>query len=940
MSSTAPITRPGFPVPPDFVVSDPQPPRPRPSIAVVAVHGVADQQPHESAGAIANLLLRVTRGGTSAYTSFRELPLRIPTAPVEVSDEAALARPTTSVFRMEERPRYLADPGAAEAAAAADQPGPDHLFMRAQLAGYEPDGLPYETIRLEGRKLEGGEPAAEVHVYEMYWADLSRLGSGFFRIFGEMYQLLLHLANLGRVVVDHAKLEFDRAGPPPKAEPAAPDSPAARKQRARQRWKWLIDKRLWTAYAEAQAGAVRLLTLFTPVLGLLMLGSIGIVLPGALVPPGWKEGVAAAVAGLGLATVTGLVVYMAPRRPPLPVWTLTPVLAGAAGAFGMLLLVRPDVVPGLSGGQLGVDRALALEWLLATGALLAWLFGAYGRRRPGAAVYGRVFLAVALGWLFLRVARTPRWEDHARDALRAFEVEYLFLFVAALALVMYALSAGALGMVLQHRIENGDVQGRARRAAWTARTTLALSTASIFVLTLVLLGALHTSLRVMLSRVGSYRPLFAYPGLEPNAEYPLNEVMEGLLRMSAPAGLAVLLGLMLLISVVAAWAILPAALTEISAPRDRSATWSRGTREERWRHAAEDGRRSERLGTWLSNGFPALAAAATALWGVFFILLPAMSIARLLADVPLLNEQFEQAVQLVTVLGSVIAASAVGLLALRGRFDVLSMGLRPALDVALDVDNYLREHPRDRTPRARIAERYASLLRYLSLWRDEHGRPYAGVVLVAHSQGTVITTDLLGFLRRERQADLADLVPEQGQSARIGTYLFTMGSPLRQLYGRAFPHLYAWVSGRPARWGKPLEPTPRPTPSAAGEDHGHEVSHTLADDAAPDPLPIGLTRWVNAYRSGDYVGRELWRAAGCRCLHRRVDRDTDPALHPPVLVVSEDAGRLRRELCIGGGAHTHYWDETAPAIADELDLLLQEVLDRARVDAAARGPTP
>jgi hypothetical protein len=30
----------------------------------------------------------------------------------------------------------------------------------------------------------------------------------------------------------------------------------------------------------------------------------------------------------------------------------------------------------------------------------------------------------------------------------------------------------------------------------------------------------------------------------------------------------------------------------------------------------------------------------------------------------------------------------------------------------------------------------------------------------------------------------------------------------------------------------------------------------------------------------------------------------------------------RREFCLGRGAHTHYWDETAPQVALELDRLV------------------
>lgn len=43
------------------------------------------------------------------------------------------------------------------------------------------------------------------------------------------------------------------------------------------------------------------------------------------------------------------------------------------------------------------------------------------------------------------------------------------------------------------------------------------------------------------------------------------------------------------------------------------------------------------------------------------------------------------------------------------------------------------------------------------------------------------------------------------------------------------------------------------------------------------------------------------------------------------LVASSDAANppvTRVEYCIGGGAHTHYWDKTAPEVAVQLDDLI------------------
>ena len=104
----------------------------------------------------------------------------------------------------------------------------------------------------------------------------------------------------------------------------------------------------------------------------------------------------------------------------------------------------------------------------------------------------------------------------------------------------------------------------------------------------------------------------------------------------------------------------------------------------------------------------------------------------------------------------------------------------------------------------------------------------------------------------------------------------------------------------------------------------------LAIDPAtgPDPAELGLTRWVNAYRSGDYVGRYLWRPDLCGFKYATPAVD---ATHPwpagsfPVIASASAPLANRREFCVGAGAHTHYWDGTAPQIGLELDALIRDV---------------
>jgi len=78
--------------------------------------------------------------------------------------------------------------------------------------------------------------------------------------------------------------------------------------------------------------------------------------------------------------------------------------------------------------------------------------------------------------------------------------------------------------------------------------------------------------------------------------------------------------------------------------------------------------------------------------------------------------------------------------------------------------------------------------------------------------------------------------------------------------------------------------------------------------AGPAATDLGVAEWVNAYRSGDYVGRVIWTP------------DKDPEVF--------DMGKARRagertEFCLGAGAHTHYFSDDAVALAVEIERLAE-----------------
>jgi hypothetical protein len=56
--------------------------------------------------------------------------------------------------------------------------------------------------------------------------------------------------------------------------------------------------------------------------------------------------------------------------------------------------------------------------------------------------------------------------------------------------------------------------------------------------------------------------------------------------------------------------------------------------------------------------------------------------------------------------------------------------------------------------------------------------------------------------------------------------------------------------------------------------------------------------------------------------YRRTDGCNEDGQYPEPIKKIHDATRTRVEFCIGAGAHTHYWDDTAPDIAESLNELI------------------
>src|SRR5688500_2161736 len=329
-----------------------------PAIAVIAVHGIGDQRPKSSARSIADLLLRLRSDENSRYTTFSEKQIRVPVRPARVTDN-----PSSQTL--------------------------EHQFMREQLENYESTGEPYETVRLDGQRLAPDNvgdmtPHADIHVYEMHWADLTRLRGRFLSVFGELYQLFFHVAHLGRLAVDQAAAEH-------------PGDTG------------------WRAYQRAHGLAVAILTMVVPALFLTTLATVmGLVALG--IPLGAKPAVVTALVFLAVAGGGALAVYRRGWGRYAVAWLSVPVLAFVA-AFFANGFARAET------HQLHLDRALLVAWLALCGAALNPIYRAYNRRCPGVFRVGIGFYVMVAVSLVVLVPLTDTSAALRNRVLNVFEAE-------------------------------------------------------------------------------------------------------------------------------------------------------------------------------------------------------------------------------------------------------------------------------------------------------------------------------------------------------------------------------------------------------------------------------------------------------------------------------------------------------------------------------------
>lgn len=842
----------------------------RRGVAVVAVHGVADQQPGDTARAIAELLVASPPAPASYRLAGAEaiglqvLPLHpMPATDAAAGDTTSRQPPTPrgerplakalaqSVGSDLHRPAWVVDPSRPMAQAAAPAPVPpgialtDFLLFKAVRNG-TPAAV-YTTQRLTLQR-EGGGAAGPVDVYEMYWADLSRLASGVPRILTELFTLLFRLSQLARDAVAAAARQF-----------AAEDGQARR----------------WRGFSATQAAldwwfskGLALLTLQLVMMALLIV-PLGLVAP----RPDFAESTRGALMVLLPAGVAlwGLYRFGLRRRVLVPGGLLVV-------ALGVLLAAAP------------AHWVVGIAWLVLLSAGYDAVLRVCDARFPMTRFVGWSMWPAVVAVVLVAAAGLPSALPglEGERGLRIFSFGALRGIEWILAATVLWWGIAGIGLfawlVLGQACARGGFEGRASVA--TGRLGLFASLGFFVLLTMAAWALLQTPLALSVAGM-QYEPLIFRDPAQPvvaASDFLDARYVNSTETFSLVVLLLVALGLHLVIGT------LPSVLAEMKLATGNPA----------------------RLGRWLTGALrwldttamvvAVLAAVAAVVVGIAlnsrWLGTPWLeALGAVFPQVPRWSRDF------LAPLVWTAASATVALSALGGVLSRYVPWLRAPLDMALDVDSHFREFPRQGIPRSRIFSRFVALLQHVA------AQGYERVVIVSHSQGTVISSELLRYLRfRAETATADDSAAALWRALTPRLHLLTAGCPLRQLYASRFPTLYRWVLAR----------------------DGDTRTGPLAAE-------LGVQRWVNAYTTGDYVGRWLWTRPprpGVDVSETIIDERERAGDVYEGSAQAPDLGRLMGEapecdVCVGAGAHTHYFEADQRAVAGLIDQLIATPWPRA-----------
>ncbi|HWZ71277.1 MAG TPA: hypothetical protein VN326_07330 [Casimicrobiaceae bacterium] len=824
-------------------------------VAVIAIHGVADQKLGDTCQVLAELLIAQTPNGFVYEPGVRQdeiLQVKLveplqPTGTTRDGLRKQLRQSTGSDFLRQ------GGTAAGEKRLLAAQRAPlskgadytDYLLAKAKREDAPIDTYTAPCIAMTRRK---GATADQVDIHEMYWADLSRLSGLVPRILTELFTLLFRLSSLGRDTVQV--------------------------QAASEAYK---DDRVWRVLASLQTC---LDFAYSRILALLFLQLVMLAL--ILVP-----------FGLLLSDAT-------------PLHQAASVIAGMAAGLWYFYRARNAVVALAIAAVVGVCLWIApaawvdgLVWIALLSLLYDWWMRVCEERFTLVRPFGWILWIISIATVIVFAARATS-SDLAMwvwGALSALEVVLLLIviwwtFVAPIMLVWLGASIFASRRHGADAAAGAPVSVRAKSSVATGRTGLFVSLGFFIIITMTAWALVTTGVERAVEHV-PYHPILFKPAppVVPGDAIAPGQTTAGIFLderfVNSTSGFSVIALLLFPLVLYLVLMLLPSVLAELGLISQQFG----------------------RLGRWLTGGYRELdrvsltfVAAAVAA-----ALLAAVVLVAARFSVDLSPTWFGRHLKLFGELSKnwlnfFVISAGTATIALTAAGGVLSRyvpWLRAPLDAALDVDNHFREFPRRAIPRARIFSRYVALLKHVA------AQNYERIVIVSHSQGTVISADLLRYLK-ERAADAEasgrdDEVARLWRDVRSKTMLVTAGCPLRQLYAARFPEMYDWVL----------------------RDDGTKMGPAAAD--------VGVTLWVNVYTTGDYVGRWLWSrtARGAEYPISQIDEIQGGETYTPANIDASDWRTLMgqatgKDVSIGAGAHTHYFAPGQVVMASIVDALIAE----------------
>lgn len=825
--------------------------------AIIAIHGVGEHINGQTAKAVAQQL---QRNAPTIYPGPELTSISIPVTGSNLPIEPDKSVESRKAWRLR---LGMGSPFRARAENAG--PDVDVEFSESLLKGGTTYNEIYETVRYS---MAPGD--TRVEVFELYWSDLSHVGKNATALIGEIFQLVIHLASLGRTA----------------AITAFPAAEACGIKNSWNRFYGLNAFSYWLLATPIVLGNLVLVLLgLLTVPALLLLPKSGLdILTNASVQAFACPGIVALlVAALSMRLCIGNHNYTSFSKQFMVVLPFA--LGAAAGA------IFYGLQGWLSNAQVGFPYILTglVFCLLAVAGDTA--MKAYDRIRPGVLFLWRIVGVVLVFWMAGVAYKLPLFTTDPVPSLLSWighsaEGPFVVLVLVWSGLYITNLAMFGFGCVIPWIFSKAATAGNRavlKRSIHTSFIAASLPAPVFLAVVLTLWAAVYNIFKTLLPNYPFQPWATWFLGSE---TVPIDKFVVKLIDLSANSLFFIYVLAMLLAGLVAFWGLAPSIFRELF-PGDLS-------------EARPSAGPMQRLSLWLDGGYSLLGVAAVLAGAGFFIIFPwgsleafwhvsvigddlgtqpplwnsFVALARifaggaavgLIAASKGLLQLFGDSLSIkpspwssfATFVGIFVGSVTVGFIAasklLLKSFTETINRFRVLIDVALDVDNWLRERPRGKTPRLRIFARFAALLNFIA------ENKYDRVIIVAHSQGTVVATDFLRYMKAKKC--LSRYPPID---------LLTLGSPLRQLYAWRFPALYQWVN-RPVTQGQP--------------------------DAGPVPKDCGLGKWINIYGSGDYVGRELWNGEG-----------------------SIDGTGL--ETCIGAEAHTHYLDQNCKVVATRMAALI------------------